>query len=190
MLMTRALRRAFTLVELMIVVALVGVLSTLAVYGVRRYITNAKTAEAKNALGQMGKDAVVAFESETMTNVVLAMGSSANVSRAFCLDSTVSVPSTPPKGAKYQSSKKDWSNASDVAANRGFPCLRFEMAQPQYYSYSYGGTTSPGTSGNFTALARGDLNGDGIASTFWLTGGIINSRATLAPNIGQTSPME
>jgi len=96
MLMTRALRRAFTLVELMIVVALVGVLSTLAVYGVRRYITNAKTAEAKNALGQMGKDAVVAFESETMTNVVLAMGSSANVSRAFCLDSTVSVPSTPP----------------------------------------------------------------------------------------------
>ena len=37
----------FTLVELMIVVAIVGVLAVLAVYGVRKYIANAKTAEAK-----------------------------------------------------------------------------------------------------------------------------------------------
>src|SRR5471030_3183022 len=47
--------RGFTLIELMIVVAIVGVLAVLAVFSIRKYMANAKTAEARDKLGQIAK---------------------------------------------------------------------------------------------------------------------------------------
>ena len=45
--MTRSRRgAAFTLVELMMVVVILGVLASLAIYGVARYLKHSKTAEA------------------------------------------------------------------------------------------------------------------------------------------------
>ncbi|MBC7052015.1 fimbiral protein pilA, partial [Salmonella enterica subsp. enterica serovar Enteritidis] len=100
----------------MIVVAIVGVLAVLAVYGVRKYIANAKTAEAKNSLGQMSKDAVTAFEGERMAATVLAVGSSTAIVRSMCAKSSATVPSGKASiaGQKYQSTKADWSNTADV----------------------------------------------------------------------------
>ena len=63
-----------TLLEEMIVVAIVGVLASLAIYGVRKYVTNAKTTEARNALGQLSKDATTAFAREKMDGTVLDPG--------------------------------------------------------------------------------------------------------------------
>src|SRR3954464_7149581 len=90
----KRLKEGFTLIELMIVVAIVGVLAVLAVYGVRKYIANAKTAEAKNSLGQIGKDAVTAFEGDKMKADILAPGGAAKNTRKICPSGGTPVPAT------------------------------------------------------------------------------------------------
>ncbi len=59
----RALRRAFTMIEVMIVVVIVGVLAVLGMIGYRRYVTSAHTAEAKYLTGGI-RAAQEAFKSE------------------------------------------------------------------------------------------------------------------------------
>ncbi|MDX2053759.1 MAG: prepilin-type N-terminal cleavage/methylation domain-containing protein [Polyangiaceae bacterium] len=58
--------RGYTLVELMIVVAMVGVLATLATYGVRKYILASKTVEGPEMLRSI-KEAEELYRQETFT---------------------------------------------------------------------------------------------------------------------------
>jgi type IV pilus assembly protein PilA len=183
---------AFTLIELMIVVAIVGILAVLGVYGVRKYIANAKSAEARASLGSIARDEAAAYERDSMASSVLAATTSASLSRRMCPSATATVPASASsvQGRKYQSTPADWN--TDAAANAGFACLKFSIDQPQYYVYSYSVTGSGSAVGNsFVAAAQGDLNGDGVLSLFQVTGAIAAGYVlNIAPSMLEVRPDE
>lgn len=188
----KLLKRGFTLVELMIVVAIIGILAALAIYGVTKYVKNAKTAEARTGLGRMAKDATTAFNKEGMTKEVMELGSTTGISNKLCEGSDSAVPSDVPAAAKYQSKPSDWLSGTSTA---GWTCLKFSMTDPQYFQYNYltTGDISAGT-GSFEALAAGDLDGDSVTSLFSLAGAVGDEAgkkaAIVAPNLGETNPEE
>src|SRR6478609_6390716 len=154
-------KRGFTLIELMIVVVIIGILASLAIYGVQKYVANSKSAEAKTMLGRISKDMLAFFEGENQKYEVLGFGASADITRSLCPPAAL-VPTAVPAKAKGMPESSSFKDAA------GWECLGTTWSSPTYYSYSVtssqtGDLTSlvAAADGNqFTALANGDLDGD------------------------------
>ena len=188
--------RGFTLAELMVTVAIIGVFAALAVQSTMGYLAAAKSAEAKNTVGMIGQAVAAAGERLIAENQLPgshtpnSKGQGAKVYdgvTGLCFDA-IPVPASMNlvKGTKYQPNSKNGTDYQTGHSGEGWKCLRFEVTKPQYYQYQYElggppisvklpkGNSPKGAAGStnrpFTAYARGDLDGDGVHSWFVMTG--------------------
>jgi prepilin-type N-terminal cleavage/methylation domain-containing protein len=149
----------FTLIELMIVVAILGILAALAIPAFIGYVRRSKTAEATGNLNALFKSAASYMAAERA-----AQGVNATSSGTFCSVATETrSPTTPgPNKQKY---------AGASSAN----ALGFTIADFVYFGYGITGSDKCGWLASqasvYTFTATGDLDGDSIFSTFELAAG-------------------
>jgi type IV pilus assembly protein PilA len=175
----------------MIVVSIIGVLAGLAIYGVRRYLAAAKTAEARDSIGAITRAVMVVFEREMAVNEQLPEGAlSSDILHVLCGSSTPVPPLAIPQNRKYQPSENPGQDFKTGDGRNGWVCLNhYSISNPIYYQYRYTalpdalispglGNVAPANPG-FEALAQGDLDGDGNASTFARVGQVNNKQLIL-----------
>ncbi len=142
-------RRGFTLIELMIVVALIGILASTAITSFMRYQWRSKRAEAYSNLESIRK-VQLAYETEF---------------GAF-VDATVS----PGTSAGISQNKQNWAALDDGRfpsdpPGAGFDTLGWRPEGATYFDYD-AFEDDQGDGPMFTAAAYGDVDGDGAVSIF------------------------
>jgi prepilin-type N-terminal cleavage/methylation domain-containing protein len=155
----KPLQAAFTLVELMIVVVILGILAGVAIPAFTRYVKRAKTSEALGNISKIYQAEVVYFQASQERGTA----------------GFVAAPSTPsaaPSASKYPANVALWS------ASTAWGALGFSLDTGHYYQYR---TYSDSTLVQFIAFAVGDLDGDGVTSQFNRTANIIGGEIVASP---------
>jgi type IV pilus assembly protein PilA len=150
-------KSGFTLIELMIVVAILGILAAIAIPAFVTYIRRAKTVEATESISKMF-DAAASYYSRDRAGSGISATQFTNCFPTDGIDSLAT-----PSAQKQTSS---FSGGFASATGIGF------SVPPHFYKYTMTGAT-PGcanTNGSVghTLGATGNLDGDGTSSSFAL----------------------
>lgn len=157
---TAAGERGFTLIELMVVVGIIGVLSSVAIPSYIRYQLKAKSAEAGMNLGEIraAEEVYKAEEDVYMAAAAAPGGALGSAKRPWVNNVGFDTIGFTPKGAVYYNYSVDTSPASrpTLVDGSGFPSATGVSTAPEL---------------GYVATAEGDLDGDGITQIFGVTDG-------------------
>jgi len=159
----RKAQEGFTLIELMIVVAIIGILAAVAIPAFMKYIKKSKTSEARQFVKKI-YDGARAYYMDRNGRETLADTDAG----AQFPDNAATGAISPVVGTCCASGDKCMPDAS-LWTDETWVALQFSVDDPHYYSYQY--TTAASTS-NFYGRAFGDLDCNGTYSTFSMYGEI------------------
>ena len=176
----REAQAGFTLIELMIVVAIIGILAAVAIPAFMKYIKKAKTSEATTHVQKI----YIGARSYWMDRNTAEGQIVADQPQFPTSDGTLAGPGAP-RNADLNCCAMGGPNEKctpqpdlwDLSGSGGFAWreLKFSMDDPHYYAYEYTVSNVVGGQGSeFTAAAIGNLDCDANLSRFSMFG-IVNS---------------